>query len=442
METVLLYILGFVVVLVGILVSVALHEVGHLVPAKLFGVRVGQYMVGFGKTLWSKRYGETEYGLKLLPLGGYISMAGMYPPAKGETESRDSSTGFLQTLMQDARDQSAEGIEPGHEDRVFYKLPVWKRIIIMFGGPFMNLVIGVVLFAVVLSGFGIYQPTTTIETVPQCVLPVSSEEKECDAAADPSPAAEAGILPGDRIVSIDGVAINQWDEATAIIRASPGESLAIELDRSGERLTVSATPLVNEIAVLDEFGSPRLDDSKNLVTQEAGYLGISSSTALQQQPLTEVLPTVGNVISRVTQVIINLPKRLVDVANAAFGTAERDPNGPVGVVGVGRIAGEVTSNTENTVESRVATLLGLLAGLNISLFVFNLVPLLPLDGGHIAGALWEGIRRFFAKLFKRPDPGPVDIAKMVPLTLAVVVLLGGMSLLLLYADIFKPITLQ
>lgn len=442
METVLLYILGFVVVLVGILVSVALHEVGHLVPAKLFGVRVGQYMVGFGKTLWSKRYGETEYGLKLLPLGGYISMAGMYPPAKGETESRDSSTGFLQTLMQDARDQSAEGIEPGHEDRVFYKLPVWKRIIIMFGGPFMNLVIGVVLFAVVLSGFGIYQATTTIETVPQCVLPVSSEEKECDAAADPSPAAEAGILPGDRIVSIDGVAINEWDEATAIIRASPGERLDIELDRSGERLTVSATPLVNEISVLDEFGVPRLDDSKKLITQEAGYLGISPSIALQQQPLTEVLPTVGNVISRVTQVIINLPKRLVDVANAAFGTAERDPNGPVGVVGVGRIAGEVTSNTENTVESRVASLLGLLAGLNISLFVFNLVPLLPLDGGHIAGALWEGIRRFFAKLFKRPDPGPVDIAKMVPLTLAVVVLLGGMSLLLLYADIFKPITLQ
>ena len=131
----------------------------------------------------------------------------------------------------------------------------------------------------------------------------------------------------------------------------------------------------------------------------------------------------------------------MDVANAAFGSEERDPNGPVGVVGVGRIAGEVTSNTETPVQDRVSTLLGLLAGLNISLFVFNLVPLRPLDGGHIAGALWEGIRRFFAKLFKRPDPGPIDIAKFLPLTLAVVFLLGGMSLLLLYADIFKPITL-
>ena len=441
METVLLYILGFVVVLVGILVSVALHEVGHLVPAKLFNVRVGQYMVGFGKTLWSTRRGETEYGIKLLPLGGYISMAGMYPPAKGETESRDSSTGFLETLMQDARDQSAESIEPGHEDRVFYKLPVWKRIIIMFGGPFMNLVIGVVLFAVVLSGFGVYQASTTIENVPQCVIPVSSDKQKCDEGAAPSPAAEAGILPGDRIVSIDGVDITEWDQITSLIRKSPGENLDIVLDRAGSTITVQATPLVNEVSVLDEFGAPVLDDNKKPVTQKAGYLGISPTATRQVQPLSEVLPFVGNVISRVTQVIINLPKRLVDVANAAFGSEERDPNGPVGVVGVGRIAGEVTSNTETPVQDRVSTLLGLLAGLNVSLFVFNLVPLLPLDGGHIAGALWEGIRRFFAKLFKRPDPGPIDIAKFLPLTLAVVFLLGGMSLLLLYADIFKPITL-
>ena len=106
METVLLYVLGVVVMLVGVALSIALHEVGHLVPAKKFGVRVGQYMIGFGPTLWSRKFGETEYGLKAVPLGGYISMSGMYPPAKGETASRDASTGFLQTLMQDARDQS------------------------------------------------------------------------------------------------------------------------------------------------------------------------------------------------------------------------------------------------------------------------------------------------------------------------------------------------
>jgi membrane-associated protease RseP (regulator of RpoE activity) len=90
---------------------------------------------------------------------------------------------------------------------------------------------------------------------------------------------------------------------------------------------------------------------------------------------------------------------------------------------------------------KAAGLIGILASLNIALFVFNLIPLLPLDGGHIAGALWEAIRRGFAKLLRRPDPGPVDMAKLMPLTLAVVVVLGGMSALLIYADIVKPIAL-
>ncbi|HLU64595.1 MAG TPA: site-2 protease family protein, partial [Protaetiibacter sp.] len=162
METVLLYVLGVVVVAVGLVVSIGLHELGHLIPAKRFGVKVGQFMIGFGPTLFSRRRGETEYGVKLVPLGGYISMAGMYPPAREGEAARTASTGFFHTLVQDAREQSAATIAPGDEERVFYRLPVAKRIVVMLGGPAMNLLIAIVLYAVVLCGFGVYQYSTTL----------------------------------------------------------------------------------------------------------------------------------------------------------------------------------------------------------------------------------------------------------------------------------------
>ena len=177
------------------------------------------------------------------------------------------------------------------------------------------------------------------------------------------------------------------------------------------------------------------------VTVQVGFVGISPASETVQQPVTAVLPAVGENVAGVAAIIVNLPQRIIDVANAAFGPGERDPNGPISVVGVGRVAGEIASLDEVPLASKAAGLIGILASLNIALFVFNLIPLLPLDGGHIAGALWEGIRRAFAKLFRRPDPGPVDMAKLMPLTLAVVVVLGSMSALLIYADIVKPVTL-
>ena len=242
-------------------------------------------------------------------------------------------------------------------------------------------------------------------------------------------------------MSIDGAPVESWTQATSVIRKSPAKQLSLVVERGGRTMTVQATPALTERYVYNDQNEVVKDAAGTPVTENVGMLGITAAYETVRQPVTAVLPAVGSNIAGVTNIILHLPQRLVDIANAAFGPEERAPNGPMSVVGVGRLAGEITSINTIPIADRASTLIGLVASVNVALLVFNLIPLMPLDGGHIAGALWEGIRRFFAKLFKRRDPGPVDTAKVIPLTFAVVILLGGMSLLLIYADIVKPVTL-
>lgn len=443
MTELLLYLLGIVIVVVGLAVSIGLHEIGHLVPAKLFGVKVTQYMVGFGKTLWSTRRGETEYGVKAIPLGGYVAMIGMYPPAKPGAEPRESTTGFLNTMVQEGREASAETIGRD-DDRAFYRLPIWKKIVIMLGGPFMNLVLAFVFFGIVLVGFGLPQYTTAVSAVSECLIPATSDATSCAADDPAAPGAEAGLLPGDRITAIDGTAMTDWQQIRDTVSAAPGRPLTMSIERTGadgavSQQTLTVTPAENQRLVTDADGQPvRGADGEPLI-ETVGMIGISPGSEVVPQPVTAVPAFVGDNVAQVTGIILHLPQRMVDVWNAAFGPEERGSDGPISVVGVGRLAGEIVSMDQAPVAAKAQTMFGLLGSLNVALFVFNLVPLMPLDGGHVAGALYEGLKRGWARLRRRPDPGPIDTAKMVPVTFAVVVVLGAMSLLLIYADIVKPV---
>ena len=457
------YALGVLFVAVGVAVSIGLHEIGHLVPAKKFGVKVTQYMVGFGPTIWSRRRGETEYGIKWIPLGGYIRMIGMFPPKPGDDPRfvRASSTGRVGLMVdsavqaganrnvglaEQARQQSMDEVLPGDEDRVFYKLSAPRKVVVMLGGPFMNLVIATVLLTVIVTGFGTAQTTTRLSSVSQCVLPPSAPATQTCSAADPAaPAAAAGLRPGEVITAYDGRPVSSWDEVRTAIRAGGGAAVTLAVrGTDGSTREVQVTPIVTERPRVDDKGQLVTGPNGQPLTDRVGFLGVTPSAELVPQPVTEVPGVLWTGLTATAGVVLRIPQKMVGVAQAAFGSGERDPNGPVSVVGVGRFAGEVASieaaegygNRE-----RAADLLSLIASLNLALFVFNLIPLLPLDGGHVAGALWEGLRRTVARLRHRADPGPVDVARLMPIAYAVSSVLIVMSVLLIYADIVKPIRL-
>ncbi|GAA4998797.1 hypothetical protein GCM10025734_32840 [Kitasatospora paranensis] len=180
----LMWVLGILIFVVGLLFSIAWHELGHLSTAKLFKIRVPQYMVGFGPTVWSRRKGETEYGFKAVPLGGYIRMIGMFPPGEDGRIAKRSSSPW-RSMIEDAREASYEELQPGDEHRLFYTRKPWQRVIVMFAGPFMNLILSVVLFLALFMGMGIQRSVPVVSTVSQCVVQAGSPTDTCPANATP-----------------------------------------------------------------------------------------------------------------------------------------------------------------------------------------------------------------------------------------------------------------
>lgn len=433
MLDVLLYALGILIVLIGIALSIGLHEIGHLVPAKLFGIKVKQYMIGFGPTVFSRRRGETEYGLKAFPLGGYILMEGMYPP---ETKPYK---GPFSKWISEARAEVRRELDPKDEDRQFYKLSAWKKLTIMLGGPVMNLLLGVVLIVAALSGIGQMQNSMTINQVYNCID--ASADGSCPAGAPIGPAALAGMEPGDRVVAASGQAVSQWSEVVEIMSANPGGATELVVQRGEERVALSITPVFIERQVFDSNNMALQDENGLPLTQLRPIIGVQLLPQQQPVPLLEATGFALAATGAMFAFIMELPQQVLMVAQATFGLGERDPNGAVSILGVGQLAGEVSS-ANAPIDARLASLLLLIGTLNLALFAFNLIPLLPLDGGHVLGAVYESAKRRAGKLILRRDPGPIDTARALPIAYAVWVLLLFTGLLLIFADIVNPIGLS
>ncbi|MGO4243397.1 site-2 protease family protein, partial [Janibacter sp. RAF20_2_2] len=327
----------------------------------------------------------------------------------------------------------------------FYQLPIWKRIVIMMGGPVMNLLIALVLFTGIFTLNGIAVATPTISAVNECVDIQQQGQQaatECTDDMPIAPANAAGLKPGDTITSINGTPVSTWADVRAAIRSNLDEPLTMQVDRAGTTKTLRAEPIVLDLPVQDDQGRIETDATGAPVTERAGFLGATGTREMQKQPITAVPGLFGEQLGQTYGLLVRIPQKLVGVAEAAFGSQERDPDGPMSVVGVGRIAGEVASSDDfGDTSDKAILLLTLMGSLNLVLFAFNTIPLLPLDGGHVAGALWEAVKKGWAKLRGLPDPGPVDVAKALPLAYVVALAFIGMTLLLVYADIVKPVKL-
>ena len=393
-------IIGILAFAVALLVSVMIHEAGHYLTAKKSGMKVTEFFVGFGKKIWSVTKGETEFGLKAIPAGGYCKIVGMTP---------------------------REELSPADADRAFIKASVPQRLIVLGAGSFLHFVIGFVLLIVLFASVGITSLTNQVERVSECIPQTANEV--CSAKSVPSPAKNAGIIAGDKIVKVNGLSYQEWSEVVEVIRSSAGKQLDITIDRNGSLINILVTPA-----------------SRELDGKEIGVLGVVNQVGtITYGPLTAIAKggsfTIDILQNSVTA-LISLPSKIPDLVNQTFGNQERDPEGLVGVVGVARVSGETAETKALTTREKIATFILIIASLNIFVGMFNLLPLLPLDGGHMAVAIADGVRNTRAKAKGLAKPAPFDVERLTPITMVVFVVMASLSLLLLTADILNPIRLN
>lgn len=432
-----LELLGILIFLGLVGASIGLHEFGHFIPARKFGVKVSEFAVGFGPTLLARNFGETSFRLRMLPIGGFIRMIGMYLPSR---PSGKEDIGFFSSAISSARLESANEITAEDETRTFYKLSVPKRLVIMTGGPLMNFVLAIFMFTIVLSGIGFQAPNTKVGQVISCI-PTQSNPRgalvdgSCG-SSNPTPAALSGLKAGDKILAVAGVEISQWsDFSKALQGRKPGEVISINVLRESENIAITTTLAKVEYPEFDSQGN---ETGKTL---SRPFVGISPDFYWQTTAVTEVPNYMWNFTTSTIESLLSFPVRVYDLAYRLINGEERDPNGPISVVGVTRLSGEIAAS-DQSLRAKAQQIVGMAASLNLFLFLFNLLPFLPLDGGHVAGAIYESIRRRWAKIRGKADPGPVDIARLLPLTYLVSLLLLATGLVVILADTIAPISLN
>ena len=397
------FVFGVLIFVFALLASVMLHEFGHFITAKKFHMRVTQFFVGFGTTLWSVFRGETEYGVKVLPLGGFVRITGM---------------------------TSIEEIDVADEPRSFRRQPGWQRIIVLAAGSFMHFVLALFLFFVLALGIGLSNANTNIvSSITSCVPATNAalnSNTPCAGKNLPeSPAQAAGIRTNDKIVSINGKPVRNWNSLHTVLKSEPtGQPLPMVVQRGGKNVALTVT-----LAKVHGRSVPFLGVEPAVLYQRKGVL----------QSFTFAFSQFGDTLTSSASAVAKLPAAIPDLFAK---DRAKTPAGQVSsVVGVGAVTGDVVQASLPW-QAKVSLVLFLVASLNIFVGAFNLLPLLPLDGGHLAIVIYERARAWFARLRGRPDPGLVDIQKLVPVSMLVFAALVGLGTLLIAADIFNPVHLQ
>jgi membrane-associated protease RseP (regulator of RpoE activity) len=375
--------LGILAFAIALLLSVMLHEFGHYLTARRFDMKVSEFFLGFGKRLWSFRRGETEFGVKAIPAGGYCRIEGMTP--------RDV-------------------MPAGEEERAFFSASSLRKLIVLGAGSFAHFVIGFILIFAIFFGVGFNALLPTVAKV-----------------SPNSVAAASGFQVGDEVLAIDGVAVKDWARDSLKIAQSKGKPLTFSIKRSTEKIMITAAPTY-------------------LASEKRYMLGIVTKVGIKREGFIQATKDATNasgvLIRESVKSLIALPTKVPQLIRETFGHEKRDPNGLVGIVGAARVSGDAVSSNKLSNTERIGTFILLIASLNIFVGLFNLLPLLPLDGGHMAVAMADEIRAFFARLRGKPRPAGIDVNVLTPITMGVFAVLAVLTVVLLIADIFNPVSLN